>query len=155
LRLPRTGLQREQSRCLCGSGSNGRGRSDQTSLQLCSELLRTGMIRRAARSSLLQIAALSLRHLTPELSRATARPQTRTNMPKKIAAVKWHRLERIVRPVRSCGEPRNEQAGKPICTTKPSAVSAARNSLWLLLYKRTQAVDSDLDLVANLKASCR
>ena len=35
--------------------------------------------------------------LTPELSRATARPQTRTNIPKKIAAVKWHRLERIVR----------------------------------------------------------
>jgi len=40
--------------------------------------------------------------LTPELSRATARPQTRTNIPKKIAAVKWHRLERIVRQLNPC-----------------------------------------------------
>ena len=101
------------------------------------------------------VPALALAGLTLELSRATARPQIRTNIPKKIAAVKWHRLERIVRPVRSCGEPRNEQAGKPICTTKSSAVSAARNPLWLLLYKRMPAVDFDLDLVANLKASCR
>ena len=40
---------------------------------------------------------MCVRNLTPELSRATARPQTRTNIPKKFAAVKWHRLERIVR----------------------------------------------------------
>jgi len=44
-------------------------------------------------------AGTASRHLTPELSRATARPQMRTNIPKKIAAVKWHRLERVVRHV--------------------------------------------------------
>ena len=41
--------------------------------------------------------AMLVSALTLELSRATARPQMRTNIPKKIAAVKWCRLERMVR----------------------------------------------------------
>ncbi len=79
-----------------------------------------------------------LGNLTPELSRAAKR----------------RRLERIVRHVRSGVELRGAHAGKPICSTKSSVVSAAWNPLWLLLCRPMQAVDLELDLAVDAIASC-